>query len=287
MKFGEDPVNKYDLSSLRVLGTVGEPINPEAWIWYYEVVGKKSCPIVDTYWQTETGGHMLTPIPGASSLKPGSATGPFFGIKPLLLDAQTGKLVEGNGVNGVLVMAQPWPSMARTVYNNHERYLTTYMSQYPGYYFTGDGAIRDKDGFLWITGRVDDVLNVSGHRLGTAEIESALVQHESCVEAACVGIPDEIKGQSVFAYCILGQGITASDDLAKSLRLKVREVIGPFAAPKQVLIVPGLPKTRSGKIMRRILRKIATNAFDALGDVTTLGDPSVVAKIIDCKKAAN
>lgn len=287
MKFGDDPVNKHDLSSLRVLGTVGEPINPEAWIWYYDVVGKKSCPIVDTYWQTETGGHMLTPIPGANSLKPGSATGPFFGIKPLLLDAQSGKLVEGNGVSGVLVMAQPWPSMARTVYNNHERYLTTYMSQYPGYYFTGDGAIRDKDGFLWITGRVDDVLNVSGHRLGTAEIESALVQHESCVESACVGIPDEIKGQSVFAYCILGQGIEASDDLAKSLRMKVREVIGPFAAPKKVLIVPGLPKTRSGKIMRRILRKIATQQYDALGDVTTLGDPSVVEKIIECRKASN
>jgi len=286
MKFGEDPVNKYDLSSLRVLGTVGEPINPEAWIWYYNVVGKKQCPIVDTYWQTETGGHMVTPIPGASALKPGSATTPFFGIKPLLLDAQTGEIVEGNGVNGVLVMAQPWPSMARTVYGDHQRYLTTYMSQYPGYYFTGDGAIRDKDGFLWITGRVDDVLNVSGHRLGTAEIESALVTHESCVEAACVGMPHEIKGQAVFAYAILGQGVEETPELCRALRNQVRQVIGPFAQPQEVLIVPGVPKTRSGKIMRRILRKIACNEFDRLGDITTLADSAVVQAIIDKKKAS-
>lgn len=286
MKFGEEPVKKYNLDSLRVLGTVGEPINPEAWIWYHKNIGKEKCPIVDTYWQTETGGHMITPLPAASPLKPGSATTPFFGIKPLLLDAQTGKIVEGNGVSGVLVMAQPWPSMARTVYGDHQRYLTTYMSQYPGYYFTGDGAIRDKDGFLWITGRVDDVLNVSGHRLGTAEIESALVTHESCVEAACVGIPHDIKGQAIFAYCILGQGVTETDELRTALRKQVRSVIGPFAQPQEVLIVPGVPKTRSGKIMRRILRKIACSEYDRLGDITTLADSAVVQKIIEKKKAS-
>jgi len=286
MKYGNEPVEKYDLSSLRVLGTVGEPINPEAWIWYYEVVGKKSCPIVDTYWQTETGGHMLTPLPAGSSLKPGSATGPFFGIKPLLLDGEKGTLIEGNGVSGVLVMAQPWPSMARTVFGDHERYLTTYMKQYPGYYFTGDGAIRDKDGFLWITGRVDDVLNVSGHRLGTAEIESALVTHEACVEAACVGIPHEIKGQAIFAYCVLGKGKEDSPELCKELKNQVRKVIGPFAQPQTVLVVSGVPKTRSGKIMRRILRKIASGEEKALGDITTLAESSVVQSIIDKKKAS-
>jgi len=285
MKFGNEPVEKYDLSSLRVLGTVGEPINPEAWIWYHEIVGKKTCPIVDTYWQTETGGHMLTPLPAASKLKPGSATGPFFGIKPLLLDAEKGTLIEGNGVTGVLVMAQPWPSMARTVYGDHARYLRTYMEQYPGYYFTGDGAIRDKDGFLWITGRVDDVLNVSGHRLGTAEIESALVTHESCVEAACVGIPHEIKGQAIFAYCVLGQGHEDSDELRKALKNQVRSVIGPFAQPQEVLVVSGVPKTRSGKIMRRILRKIACGEEKQLGDITTLAESSVVQSIIDKKNS--
>lgn len=284
MKFGEDPVNEYDLSTLRVLGTVGEPINPEAWIWYYNVVGKGSCPIVDTYWQTETGGHMLTPLPAASELKPGSATTPFFGIDPVLLDAQTGELVEGNGVNGVLAMRQPWPGMARTVYNDHARYLNTYMTAYPGYYFTGDGAIRDKDGFYWVTGRVDDVLNVSGHRLGTAEIESALVTHEACVESACVGMPHDVKGQCIFAYCILGQGQEDSAELRKELKTQVRTKIGPFAQPQHVLVVPGVPKTRSGKIMRRILRKIATSEFDKLGDITTLADPSVVEAIIDIKK---
>jgi len=285
MKFGNEPVEKYDLSSLRVLGTVGEPINPEAWIWYYEVVGKKQCPIVDTYWQTETGGHVLTPLPCASSLKPGSATGPFFGQKPLLLDPEKGTLIEGNGVSGVLVMAQPWPSIARTVYGDHERYLRTYMEPYPGYYFTGDGAIRDKDGFLWITGRVDDVLNVSGHRLGTAEIESALVTHESCVEAACVGIPHDIKGQAIFAYCVLGKDFEDSPELCKALRNQVRKVIGPFAQPQDVLIVSGVPKTRSGKIMRRILRKIASGEEKQLGDITTLAESSVVQAIIDTKKA--
>jgi len=285
MKFGNEPVEKYDLSSLRVLGTVGEPINPEAWIWYYEVVGKKQCPIVDTYWQTETGGHVLTPLPCASSLKPGSATGPFFGQKPLLLDAEKGTLIEGNGVSGVLVMAQPWPSIARTVYGDHARYLRTYMEPYPGYYFTGDGAIRDKDGFLWITGRVDDVLNVSGHRLGTAEIESALVTHESCVEAACVGIPHDIKGQAIFAYCVLGKDFEDSPELCKALRGQVRKVIGPFAQPQDVLIVSGVPKTRSGKIMRRILRKIASGEEKQLGDISTLAESSVVQAIIDTKKA--
>jgi len=285
MKFGNEPVEKYDLSSLRVLGTVGEPINPEAWIWYYEVVGKKQCPIVDTYWQTETGGHVLTPLPCASSLKPGSATGPFFGQKPLLLDPEKGTLIEGNGVSGVLVMAQPWPSIARTVYGDHARYLRTYMEPYPGYYFTGDGAIRDKDGFLWITGRVDDVLNVSGHRLGTAEIESALVTHESCVEAACVGIPHDIKGQAIFAYCVLGKDFEDSPELCKALRGQVRKVIGPFAQPQDVLIVSGVPKTRSGKIMRRILRKIASGEEKQLGDISTLAESSVVQAIIDTKKA--
>lgn len=285
MKYGDEPVNKYDLSSLRVLGTVGEPINPEAWQWYHKVVGKSQCPIVDTYWQTETGGHMITSFPGASQLKPGSAGDPFFGQKPLILDPETGKLLEGNGVSGVLVMDQPWPGMARTVYGDHSRYLTVYMTQYPGYYFTGDGAIRDKDGFLWVTGRVDDVLNVSGHRLGTAEIESAIVEHPACVEAACVGIPHEIKGQVVFAYCILASGAKDSPELRQELRNKVKEVIGSFAKPQHVLVVPGVPKTRSGKIMRRILRKIACSEYDRLGDVTTLNDSSVVQAIIDIKKS--
>jgi len=288
MKFGDDFVNKYDISSLRVLGTVGEPINPEAWIWYKEVVGKGKCPIVDTYWQTETGGHVITPLPCASKTKPGSATTPFFGIQPVLLDAESGKKVEiikGQNATGVLAIAAPWPSMARTVYNDHERYLRTYMEPYPGYYFTGDGAILDKDGYLWITGRVDDVLNVSGHRLGTAEIESAIVTHESCVEAACVGIPHDIKGQCVFAYCILGAGVEESAELEKELKMQVRKVIGPFAQPQEVLIVPGVPKTRSGKIMRRILRKIACSEYDRIGDVTTLADSEVVKAIIEKKKA--
>jgi len=288
MKHGNSFVEKYDLSTLRVLGTVGEPINPEAWIWYHEVVGKSKCPIVDTYWQTETGGHMITPLPGASKLKPGSATTPFFGIKPVLLDKDTMEELTLNTETpqkGILCISQPWPSIARTVYNDHSRYLRTYMEPYKGYYFTGDGATLDTDGFLWITGRVDDVLNVSGHRLGTAEIESALVMHDACVEAACVGVPHEIKGQCVFAYCILGTGYKDSQDLRKSLKNKVREVIGPFAQPQHVLVVEGVPKTRSGKIMRRILRKIACDQFDSLGDITTLADASVVQGIIECKKA--
>jgi len=285
MKYGDDPVNKHDLSSLRVLGTVGEPINPEAWIWYYNVVGKESCPIVDTYWQTETGGHIITSIPAASELKPGSAGDPFFGQKPVLLDPQTGEVLEGNGVTGVLCLSQPWPGMARTVWGDHQRYLTVYMSQYPGHYFTGDGGIRDKDGFLWITGRVDDVINVAGHRLGTAEIESAIVTHSACVEAACVAIPHDVKGSSIFAYCILGQDETDSPELRQEIRNQVRKVIGAFAQPQDVLVVPGVPKTRSGKIMRRILRKIACSEYDRLGDVTTLNDASIVEAIIEIKKA--
>jgi len=284
-KHGNKFVEKYDLSSLRVLGTVGEPINPEAWVWYHEVVGKGKCPIVDTYWQTETGGHVLTPIPNASKLKPGSATRPFFGILPKLLDAKTGEEVVGNGKSGVLALQQPWPSMARTVYGDHQRYLTTYMKQYPGYYFTGDGAIRDKDGFIWITGRVDDVLNVSGHRLGTAEIESAIVEHKDCAEAACVGIPHDIKGQSIYAYAVLNSGVKDSPEIRKALRMQVRESIGPFAAPQTVLVVSGVPKTRSGKVMRRILRKIACGEYEAIGDVTTLEDSSVVKSIIEKKKS--
>lgn len=288
MKFGDEIVSKYDLDSLRVLGTVGEPINPEAWIWYKEVVGKGKCPIVDTYWQTETGGHVITPLPCASKLKPGSATTPFFGIKPVLLDAESGKeleIIKGQNTTGVLAISQPWPSIARTVYNDHQRYLRTYMEPYPGYYFTGDGAIMDKDGFLWVTGRVDDVLNVSGHRLGTAEIESAIVTHPSCVESACVGIPHDIKGQCVFAYCILGEGVEETPELAVELKKQVRTVIGPFAQPQDVLIVPGVPKTRSGKIMRRILRKIAVGEYDKIGDITTLADAEVVKKIIAKRKA--
>jgi len=279
MAVGEDPVKATSRSSLRLLGTVGEPINPEAWEWYYRVVGEERCPIVDTWWQTETGAHMLTPLPGATPLKPGSATNPFFGVQPVLLDDE-GNLVEGNPASGNLAIKHPWPSMMRTVYGDHDRFYQTYFSMYKGYYFTGDGARRDEDGYYWITGRVDDVLNVSGHRLGTAEIESALVLHPHVAEAAVVGYPHEITGQGIYAYVTLRHGIEGTDDLKAELVQLVRTEIGPIAKVNIIQWAPGLPKTRSGKIMRRILRKIAANEIDALGDTSTLADPSVVDDLI-------
>ncbi len=276
---GDSFVKAHDRSSLRILGTVGEPINPEAWRWYHEVVGEGRCPIVDTWWQTETGGIMITPLPGATTLKPGSATFPFFGIEPVLLDEQ-GKEVEGNGVMGFLAIKRPWPGMARTIQNDHERFIQTYLRPFHGYYLTGDGCRRDEDGYYWITGRVDDVINVSGHRLGTAEVESALVTHPACAEAAVVGYPHAIKGQGIFAFVILNEGWKESPELLGELKNEVRHHIGPFATPDIVLISPGLPKTRSGKIMRRILRNIAAGKTDEMGDLTTLADPSVVDALV-------
>jgi len=275
MAAGNDPVNKTSRDSLRLLGTVGEPINPEAWNWYNEVIGNSQCPIVDTWWQTETGAHMLTPLPGATALKPGSATLPFFGVQAVLLDDE-GKEVVGNPATGNLAMKHPWPSQLRTLYGNHDRFYDTYFSMYPGYYFSGDAAKRDEDGYYWITGRVDDVLNVSGHRLGTAEIESALVLHPKVAEAAVVGYPHDITGQAIYAYVTLMQGLEGDDDLAAELVKQVRSEIGPIAKVSIIQWAPGLPKTRSGKIMRRILRKIAANEIDELGDTSTLADPSVV-----------
>ncbi len=279
---GDSFLENSKRDSLRVLGTVGEPINPETWRWYWEKVGNRNCCIVDTWWQTETGGIMITPLPGITPLKPGSATLPFFGVKPMLVDEE-GKPVEGNGVSGNLCITQSWPGQARTVWGDHHRFYETYFSQYPGNYFTGDGCRRDEDGYYWITGRVDDVINVSGHRMGTAEVESALVAHEAVAEAAVVGFPHEIKGQGIFAYVILGtetNGATA-DELVGALKQQVRQVIGPIAAPDAIQISPGLPKTRSGKIMRRVLRKIAAGEYTGLGDTTTLADPSVVEKLIE------
>jgi acetyl-CoA synthetase len=276
---GDSFVKAHDRSSLRILGTVGEPINPEAWRWYYEVVGEGRCPIVDTWWQTETGGIMITPLPGATALKPGSATFPFFGIEPVLLDEQ-GKELEGNGVSGLLAIKRPWPGMARTIQNDHERFIKTYLRPFHGYYLTGDGCRRDEDGYYWITGRVDDVINVSGHRLGTAEVESALVTHPACAEAAVVGYPHPIKGQGIFAFVILNEGWNESTELLGELKNEVRHHIGPFATPDIVLIAPGLPKTRSGKIMRRILRNIAAGQIDEMGDLSTLADPSIVDALI-------
>ncbi len=281
MAAGDDPVKAYDLSSLRVLGTVGEPINPEAWNWYNDVVGGGRCPIVDTWWQTETGGHLLTPLPGATELKPGSAQQPFFGIEPLVLEPTTGEVIEGNGVEGVLVLADSWPGQMRTVWGDHERFEKTYFSDYKGYYFTGDGCRRDADGDYWITGRVDDVINVSGHRMGTAEVESALVAHAKVAEAAVVGYPHDIKGQGIYCYVTLMNGEEPSEELRKELRTWVRTEIGPIASPDLIQWAPGLPKTRSGKIMRRILRKIAEDDFGALGDTSTLADPSVVENLIE------
>ena len=284
MAKGDEFVTKYDRSSIKLLGSVGEPINPEAWRWYNDVVGDDRCPIVDTWWQTETGGNMITPLPGVWPTKPGSATLPFFGVEPVVLDPESGKELEG-AAEGVLCIKKPWPSMLRTVYGDHDRYESVYFQAYKGYYFTGDGCRRDKDGYIWITGRVDDVINVSGHRIGTAEVESALVLHEQCAEAAVVGYEHPIKGQGIYAYVTLNDGAEFTDALKKELVLLVRSTIGAFAAPDVIHWAPGLPKTRSGKIMRRILRKIAANEEDQLGDVTTLADPAVVAKLIELKPA--
>ncbi|MDX1518824.1 MAG: acetate--CoA ligase, partial [Gammaproteobacteria bacterium] len=276
---GDEFVTKTDRSSLRILGSVGEPINPEAWEWYHNVVGNGKCPIVDTWWQTETGGHLITPLPGATPLKPGSATRPFFGVEPCLVDDK-GKELEGEA-EGALCIKRPWPGMMRTVYGDHDRFIETYFKMYPGKYFSGDGARRDADGYYWITGRVDDVINVSGHRMGTAEVESALVLHDAVAEAAVVGYPHDVKGQGIYAYVTLMHGVEPSDDLRKELVKHVRSEIGPIASPDVIQWAPGLPKTRSGKIMRRILRKVAANELDSLGDTSTLADPSVVDELIE------
>ena len=283
MAQGNGPLQSTSRDSLRILGTVGEPINPEAWEWYYHQVGKEQCPIMDTWWQTETGGHMITPLPGVTDLKPGSATLPFFGVSPAIVDPE-GKILEG-AASGNLVITRSWPGQIRTVYGDHQRCIDTYYSTYPGYYFTGDGARRDEDGYYWITGRVDDVLNVSGHRLGTAEIESALVLHPSVAEAAVVGYPHPIKGQGIYAYVTLMVGVSDSDELHRELINLVAAEIGPIAKPDIIQWAPGLPKTRSGKIMRRILRKIAANELDSLGDTTTLADPAVVKNLIENRPA--
>jgi len=282
MREGDEPVKKRDLSSLRLLGSVGEPINPEAWMWYYRVVGKERCPIVDTWWQTETGGILITPLPGAIPTKPGSATLPFFGVKPVLLEPE-GKRIEGAG-SGVLCIEEPWPGIMRTVYGQHERFKETYFSSYRGLYFTGDGCKRDEDGYYWITGRVDDVINVSGHRMGTAEVESALVSHAAVTEAAVVGFPHPIKGQGIYAFVTLRTGEEYTDELKVDLVKHVRKEIGPIAAPDVIHWAPGLPKTRSGKIMRRILRKIAEGEPDKVGDTSTLADPSVVRHLVETYK---
>ena len=279
MREGDGPVKATNRSSLRVLGSVGEPINPEAWLWYYNVVGEGRCPIVDTWWQTETGGIMISPLPGATDLKPGSATRPFFGIKPILVDADGNELA--GAVDGNLCITDSWPGQMRTVFGDHDRFVQTYFSTYPGRYFTGDGARRDEDGYFWITGRVDDVINVSGHRMGTAEVESALVAHDTVSEAAVVGYPHDIKGQGIYAYVTLNAGETPSDELKAELVKWVRAEIGPIASPDLIQFAPGLPKTRSGKIMRRILRKIAENDYGALGDTSTLADPEVVDDLIE------
>jgi len=279
MAQGNEFVTRTDRSSLRILGSVGEPINPEAWEWYYHEVGDGRCPIMDTWWQTETGGILITPLPGVTTLKPGSATLPFFGIIPEIMDNQ-GRIMEGVS-EGILVISRPWPGQARTIYGDHQRFIDTYFRNYPGYYFAGDGARRDKDGYYWITGRVDDVINVSGHRMGTAEIESALVLHEEVAEAAVVGYPHDIKGQGIYAYVTLNVGVEPSEELRKELVDLVRKEIGAIAHPDIIQWAPGLPKTRSGKIMRRILRKVAANELDNLGDTSTLADPAVVEEIID------
>jgi len=274
MKEGEEWINKHDLSSLRLLGSVGEPINPEAWMWYYTVIGKNRCPIVDTYWQTETGGHLVTPIPGAFPLKPGSATKPFFGVDAVILREDRSEASTNEG--GYLVIRQPWPGMMRTVYGDPQRFFDTYFTQFPGYYCSGDGARRDDDGYLWLMGRLDDVVNVSGHRMGTAEIESALVSHPAIAEAAVVGFPHDVKGEALYAFVTVNSGIEKTDDLKKQLVAHVRKEIGPIAAPDKIHFADALPKTRSGKIMRRILKKIASGDISNIGDTTTLADPSVV-----------
>ena len=279
MREGDGPVEKTSRASIRILGTVGEPINPEAWMWYHEVVGDKRCPIVDTWWQTETGGILITPLPGATMLKPGSATRPFFGIEPAIVDGD-GNVLEG-ACEGNLCIVDSWPGQMRSVYGDHERFVQTYFSAYPGMYFTGDGCRRDEDGYYWITGRVDDVINVSGHRMGTAEVESALVAHPKVAEAAVVGYPHDIKGQGIYAYVTLNIGEEPGEDLRKDLVQWVRKEIGPIAQPDLIQFAPGLPKTRSGKIMRRILRKIAANEHDNLGDTSTLAEPAVVDDLVD------
>jgi acetyl-CoA synthetase len=279
MRDGEDPVTKTSRKSLRILGSVGEPINPEAWLWYDRVVGEHRCPIVDTWWQTETGGILISPLPGATALKPGSATLPLPGVKPLLVDGE-GKPIDGAG-EGNLCIADSWPGQMRTVFGDHDRFIQTYFSTFPGLYFTGDGARRDEDGYYWITGRVDDVINVSGHRMGTAEVESALVAHPKVAEAAVVGFPHELKGQGIYAYVTLKSGEEPTEALRKELVAWVRREIGPIASPDAIQWAPGLPKTRSGKIMRRILRKIAANETESLGDTSTLADPGVVTDLID------
>jgi acetyl-CoA synthetase len=278
MGAGNELVQKTSRSSLRILGTVGEPINPEAWEWYYHVVGEDRCPVVDTWWQTETGGHMITPMPYATALKPGSASKPFFGVEPQVVN-ESGEVLEGQA-EGILVLARSWPGQMRTLYNNHERFIEAYFSTFPGKYFAGDGVKRDKDGYYWITGRVDDVLNISGHRMGTAEIESALVLHESVSEAAVVGIAHEIKGQGIYAYVSLMAGTEGNENLKQNLVALVRKEIGPIATIDKIQFSPGLPKTRSGKIMRRILRKIAENDYADLGDTSTLAEPGVVEDLI-------
>ena len=276
---GEDFVKSTKRKSLRILGTVGEPINPEAWEWYYHVVGDGRCPIIDTWWQTETGGHLITPLPGATDLKPGSATLPFFGIEPCLVD-EKGNEIKGAG-EGSLCFKRSWPGQMRTVFGDHERFKNTYFTSYPGLYFSGDGARKDIDGYYWITGRIDDVINVSGHRMGTTEIESALVLHRDVAESAVVGYPHDIKGQGIYVYVTLNDGVQPSDELKQELLRHVRTEIGPFACPDIIQWSPGLPKTRSGKIMRRILRKIAHNEVDDLGDTSTLAEPKVVNNLIE------
>jgi acetyl-CoA synthetase len=283
MAAGEEPVKRTSRKTLKLLGSVGEPINPEAWEWYHRVVGDARCPIVDTWWQTETGGILITPLPGATDLKPGSAGRPFFGLQPEIVDS-AGHVLEG-ACEGNLVIADSWPGQMRTVYGDHKRFEETYFSTYPNKYFTGDGCRRDSDGYYWITGRVDDVINVSGHRMGTAEVESALVAHESVSEAAVVGYPHDIKGQGIYAYVTLMAGKAPSDTMRKELVAHVRKEIGPIASPDIIQFAPGLPKTRSGKIMRRILRKIAESEFGSLGDTSTLADPSVVDDLIEKRKA--
>jgi acetyl-CoA synthetase len=289
-KEGNEWVEKYDLSSLKSLGSVGEPINPEAWYWLYEQVGKSKCSVMDTWWQTETGGIMISPLPGITEMKPGSATLPFFGIEPCIVDENGQEIKDtqnNNGISGYLCLKNPWPGMARTIYGDHERYVESYFTQYPNLYFTGDGCYRDADGYYWITGRVDDVINVSGHRLGTAEIESSLASNPLVAEAAVVGIPDEIKGMSIFAYIIPskeGVAMKSEEELSGILKQQVRQDIGSFAIPSNFQIVSGLPKTRSGKIMRRILKKIAVGEYDDLGNITTLADSSVVEELINLRK---
>ncbi|MCG6904586.1 MAG: acetate--CoA ligase, partial [Rhodobacter sp.] len=280
MAKGTEFTKPYDLSSIKLLGTVGEPINPEAWVWYNDNIGKGNAPIVDTWWQTETGGHLLTPLPGAIATKPGSCTLPFFGIQPVILEATTGAEITDTEAEGVLCIKDSWPGQMRTVYGDHDRFVATYFSDYKGYYFTGDGCRRDADGYYWITGRVDDVINVSGHRMGTAEVESALVAHPKVSEAAVVGYPHNIKGQGIYAYVTLMGGEEYTEELRKELSDWVRKEIGPIAKPDLIQWAPGLPKTRSGKIMRRILRKIAENDFGALGDTSTLAEPAVVDDLI-------